>query len=123
MLLVYCYHQPQLSGVRLVAMALLLLAFGGAGINLTYLCHFMFVVSRNMVGVEGGQQRSVGLDFLRGVWTPPATCTSTQTRQHSVTRASHTLTLPLTLRVSSHFVVTLLTHFSLTPPSHPHRMR
>jgi hypothetical protein len=44
-LLVYWYHQPQLSGIRLVAMAVLLLAFGGAGINLTYLCHFMFVVS------------------------------------------------------------------------------
>lgn len=44
-LLVAWYHQPQLSGIRLVAMALLLLAFGGAGINLTYLCHFMFVVS------------------------------------------------------------------------------
>lgn len=43
-LLVYAYHQPQLSGIRLVAMALLLLAFGGAGINLTYLCHFMFGV-------------------------------------------------------------------------------
>lgn len=46
-LLVYWYHQPQLSGIRLVAMALLLLAFGGAGINLTYLCHYMFVVSRS----------------------------------------------------------------------------
>lgn len=44
-LLVWWYHQPQLSGIRLVAMALLLLAFGGAGINLTYLCHFLFVVS------------------------------------------------------------------------------
>lgn len=49
-LLVWWYHQPQLSGIRLVAMGLLLLAFGGAGINLTYLCHFMFVVS-------GGQQQ------------------------------------------------------------------
>lgn len=44
-LLVYWYHQPQLSGIRLVAMAVLLLAFGGAGINLTYLTHFLFVVS------------------------------------------------------------------------------
>jgi hypothetical protein len=51
-LLVAWYRQPQLSGIRLVAMALLLLAFGGAGINLTYLCHFMFAVSCSYVVYE-----------------------------------------------------------------------
>lgn len=44
-MLVYAYHQPQLSGIRLAAMAVLLLAFGGAAINTTYLAHFMFTVS------------------------------------------------------------------------------
>jgi fatty-acid desaturase len=43
--LVYVYNQPALSGIRLVAMALLLLAFSGAGITLTYLAHFAFNVS------------------------------------------------------------------------------
>lgn len=43
-LLVWGYNQPQLAGSRLGAMAVLLWVFGSAGINLTYLCHFMFKV-------------------------------------------------------------------------------
>jgi hypothetical protein len=58
-LLVLWYHQPQLSGIRLVAMALLLLAFGGAGINLTYLCHFLFVVGVSAVLPQQVAQPSV----------------------------------------------------------------
>eukprot|EP00878_Enallax_costatus_P019215 GHUV01020268.1.p1 GENE.GHUV01020268.1~~GHUV01020268.1.p1 ORF type:complete len:1409 (+),score=442.81 GHUV01020268.1:441-4229(+) len=41
-LLVWGYNQPQLAGIRLAAMAVLLWVFGSAGICVTYLCHFMF---------------------------------------------------------------------------------
>jgi hypothetical protein len=44
--LVAWYDQPQLAGPRLAALAVLLGAFSGAGVTLTYLCHFMFKVSR-----------------------------------------------------------------------------
>lgn len=43
-LLMWGYNQPQLAGSRLAATAVLLWVFGSAGINLTYLCHFMFKV-------------------------------------------------------------------------------
>jgi hypothetical protein len=43
--LVAWYNQPQLAGPRLAALAVLLGAFSGAGVTLTYLCHFMFKVS------------------------------------------------------------------------------
>jgi len=43
-LLVWWYDQPQLAGPRLVAMTVLLLAFGPAGITGTYLLHFPFKV-------------------------------------------------------------------------------
>ncbi|WIA08739.1 hypothetical protein OEZ85_008162 [Tetradesmus obliquus] len=40
--LVAWYNQPQLAGPRLAALAVLLAAFSGAGLTLTYLCHSMF---------------------------------------------------------------------------------
>lgn len=48
--LVAAYQQPQLRGVRLAALAVLLPAFGAAGITATYMAHFLFKVGWSLGG-------------------------------------------------------------------------
>jgi hypothetical protein len=117
--LVWLYNQPQLAGVRLGALAVLLVAFGGAGITLTYLAHFAFTVGV-CVGARGGPAGCMCTCGGQAGCTCTCTCTCTcmymwalrETEAHGVAHSPSPLAPPPPPPTHTH-----------TNTLHPHRTR